>query len=56
MDFPFYLKFWPKLTNAMLYTLCDCGMNVYCNAAYGCQITITINERNERNAIQKRRS
>jgi len=24
------------------YTLYDCGMNVYCNPAYGCQITINV--------------
>ena len=26
----------------VVYTLYDCGMNVYCNPAYGCQTTINV--------------
>ena len=26
----------------VVYTLYDCGMNVYCNPAFGCQITINV--------------
>ena len=33
-----------SVTFVMLYivTLYDCGMNVYCNPAYGCQTTINV--------------
>jgi len=33
----------PYLTfRHVVYTLYDCGMNVYCNPAYGCQRTINV--------------
>jgi len=30
------------MSTHVVYTLYDCGMNVYCNPAYGCQITINV--------------